>query len=488
MDRATAILLIIFCVNHCFAQKQIIITGTIKNFYAENSTGKLGIPFAYYNPKSEQYENHSPMFQTSDSFYFKFNLDQPKLFNIFFRPIYLVPGDSVHLHYTHSDEKGNLTTNISNEFSKLGFDGNITVPSFIANARDSIKIKLYKLKGEKNINKLIDSVFADLLKETLFYIQDHKISDDYREIIESDIALASFTAKVNHFINGNNIPEAIQLISKHLSYFKDNAFNTLDYFYAIGSVQEAFSAKYHYNDPQKVLTDLKKYLKDDNYIYASLIFSNVLRQQLPSYNNPYSINIALNGLENTNDIDLIIFANFILNQENVNENANELLKDVKIQDYYGNITTIGQVLKKKTSKLKFIDLWASWCAPCIEGIPFTIELPNKFKSENIKIFFISTDKNINDWKSAVKRLDLLNEESYCVVDDSNLKKLEKAVYLRAIPQYLLLDSANKIQVLRAPSAKNINIEFLSPFLQNQKENGSNPSAFPPPPPPAMKRN
>lgn len=487
MHRITAILLILICANHCFAQKHIIITGTIKNFYAENSKDELSFPFAYYNPKSEQHENHSPIFQTRDSFYFKFNLDQPKLFNIFFQPIYLVPGDSVHLHYTHADDKGNLITSISNEFSKLGFDGNLTVPSFIANARDSIRIKLYKLKDEKNINGLIDSVFADLLKKTLLYIQDHKISDDYREIIESDIALASFTAKVNHFIHGNNIPEAIQLISNNLSYFNDNALNTVDFFHAIGSIQQAFSAKYNYNDPQKVLKDLKKYLKDDNYIYASLIFSNVLRQQLPSYNNPYSVNIALNGLENTSDIDLIIFANFILNQENVNEKANEILKDVKIQDYYGNITTIGQVLKRKTSKLKYIDLWASWCAPCIEGIPYTIELPGKFKDEDLKIFFISTDKNINDWKRAAKRLDLLNEESYCIVDELNLKKLEKAVHLRAIPQYIILDSANKIQVLRAPGAKSINIEFLSPFLQNRKENGSNRSAIPPPPPP-MKRN
>lgn len=184
---------------------------------------------------------------------------------------------------------------------------------------------------------------------------------------------------------------------------------------------------------------------------------------------------------------MIIFANYILNQEKVNEKANEILKNVKVKDYKGTTMTIGEVFNRKESKLKFVDLWASWCAPCVEAIPYTKELPFRFSSGTIQPFFISTDTDMEAWKNASKRLAILTEVSYVIADEASMKLLEEAVHLNAIPHYLLLDSENKIQVLRAPAARSINQDFLSPFLNKKEEVESIHGGVPPSPPPMMKK-
>ena len=200
--------------------------------------------------------------------------------------------------------------------------------------------------------------------------------------------------------------------------------------------------------------------------------------------NPFSETIALNVLENSKDADLISFANFILAQITVDEAANEVFKKIKIIDYNGNITTIGSVLSSKKSKLKYVDIWASWCGPCLEGIPYSKSIPGKFDSNEMETFFISIDENQADWKKAYAKLDMQKEESYCVLDDENQKVLEKALQITGIPRYLILDSLNSIQMLRAPAPQNIDKKTISLFFKEKIK--ESPAGLPPPPP--MKRN
>ncbi len=46
-------------------------------------------------------------------------------------------------------------------------------------------------------------------------------------------------------------------------------------------------------------------------------------------------------------------------------------------------------------KVKFINLWATWCPPCIGEMPEIQDLYNQFKDNNEVVFLMISDENIN---------------------------------------------------------------------------------------------
>lgn len=463
-------------------KSEVIVTGTVSGVYPPGYSGKVSIPLFYYNPKTEASVFYSPLFQSPDSFYFHFSLEQPKLLQLIYEPVYLIPGDSVHVDYIYiENDKGNSRSSFTKIYSKLGYGGNMGYGNFISKKRSYLEYGKLEPKDKGNAEQMTDSICENLSALAMQYFERHKVSPDYRKVIRNDLNLLKFNAKLK-LAYGDSL-KIIRLLKTNLQLFNDDAYNSTAYFSAIGSLPEAFASLYP-NKPLSVLKALNKYLHGETYLYASLIYANILRQQLPSYNNPYSSQFALNALEKSKDQDLISFANFILRQEKVDEKANAVLNKIKVRDYNGDSFTIKEILMHKKSKLKYIDIWASWCAPCIEGIPYSKSLPGKFKGSEIQSFFISEDENIQDWKNAYNKLGMQKEESYCILDKENLDLFQEALKIRAIPRYLLLDSLNTILLLHAPGPKKISVKFISPFLQPKSDLIS---PIPPPPPPSKKK-
>ncbi len=52
---------------------------------------------------------------------------------------------------------------------------------------------------------------------------------------------------------------------------------------------------------------------------------------------------------------------------------------------------IEKAVKGHQSDLLIINLWATWCAPCVEELPYFIEEANRYPSERVRFFGISAD-------------------------------------------------------------------------------------------------
>ena len=52
-------------------------------------------------------------------------------------------------------------------------------------------------------------------------------------------------------------------------------------------------------------------------------------------------------------------------------------------------------LTELQGKIVLIDVWASWCAPCIQMIPNLVELQNEYREE-LQVIGLNVD--INDWE------------------------------------------------------------------------------------------
>lgn len=83
----------------------------------------------------------------------------------------------------------------------------------------------------------------------------------------------------------------------------------------------------------------------------------------------------------------------------------------------------------------YIDLWASWCAPCRREIPALKELEHTFADKPIKFISISCDHQEDAWRTAMKEESLSGIQLFTNGDMSFMK----AYMVDAIPRFILLD-------------------------------------------------
>ncbi|WP_314054028.1 TlpA family protein disulfide reductase [Capnocytophaga gingivalis] len=99
-------------------------------------------------------------------------------------------------------------------------------------------------------------------------------------------------------------------------------------------------------------------------------------------------------------------------------------------------------------KLVYIDVWASWCKPCVGEIPHLKELEAKFHGKNIEFVSISIDEDKEAWKSAVKAHDLKGVQ--LIADNAFKSQFILDYDINQIPTFLLIDKNGKIVDPNAP--------------------------------------
>lgn len=95
------------------------------------------------------------------------------------------------------------------------------------------------------------------------------------------------------------------------------------------------------------------------------------------------------------------------------------------------------------NKYIIIDFWASWSNPCIKGIEHLKAIHRKYK--NCTICCVSIDKNRNDWKNAISRLEMSAFVNLIAMDENKglMPEIEK-LNIQSIPKIFLLNEEKKI--------------------------------------------
>lgn len=99
---------------------------------------------------------------------------------------------------------------------------------------------------------------------------------------------------------------------------------------------------------------------------------------------------------------------------------------------------LSELLTRYKGQVVLLDLWASWCRPCIEEFPVSVALANKYRSKGLVVLFLSIDKDPAKWRQAFKHLPKGTHNLYCFSSLANsvfLKELE----VTTVPRYVLID-------------------------------------------------
>lgn len=111
---------------------------------------------------------------------------------------------------------------------------------------------------------------------------------------------------------------------------------------------------------------------------------------------------------------------------------------------YKSIDGTSVSLKDLRGKYVYIDVWATWCAPCKAEIPFLTRLEEDCHSKNIHFVSIAIDKMINrtKWVNYVNEHQLKGIQ--LIADKDFSSDFVKKFNINSIPRFILIDPAGKI--------------------------------------------
>ncbi|HEV8082093.1 MAG TPA: TlpA disulfide reductase family protein [Chitinophagaceae bacterium] len=131
--------------------------------------------------------------------------------------------------------------------------------------------------------------------------------------------------------------------------------------------------------------------------------------------------------------------------------GNYILKDscqISILKNYNEINSISELLKSFKNKLVFIDMWATWCTPCVEEFEYSKPLYDYLSKNNIDMVYVSLDKEQNDsvWKEKINASQLFgfHVRASKPLQDSLTTLIWGAVDAYSIPHYLLFGKNGKL--------------------------------------------
>jgi peroxiredoxin len=109
--------------------------------------------------------------------------------------------------------------------------------------------------------------------------------------------------------------------------------------------------------------------------------------------------------------------------------------------------TISELLKNKTDKLRLINVWATWCVPCVQEFPDLVYINHMYRDRGLQLVTVSSDEAVNQDKALAflqkKQASGLN---YIYSGDSKYKMIEAIdpKWQGALPYTVLIEPGGRI--------------------------------------------
>lgn len=101
-----------------------------------------------------------------------------------------------------------------------------------------------------------------------------------------------------------------------------------------------------------------------------------------------------------------------------------------------------EILNDFKGALLYVDLWASWCGPCVKEMPASKELQKKFKDKDVKFLFISIDEDEDCWKKAISLYEIPG--IHYRLDKEKRSDLVDKLISKGVPHYLIVGRDGEI--------------------------------------------
>lgn len=419
---------------------KVTVYGTIKNYnnVIEVMDNDYSQPFQITNPERSFVPDKQRQFSI------EFILNECKYFSIARNTIYLCPGDKLEVNIDYDDARNSSfkgSRKQENEYLKF-----IPYPkagSFLEGGQN------VKTTIEQSINTVLDIAtqrrnnlanFKNISSEFQF-LEQNRINAD---LLNSFYALRGYYPRV-HKLHGDE-----------LTAFHKNFFNIMDSFalkYVPINLDAQLMKLEVYRDVVHRILQLNN--SDSNgknsaiiydWLYAKQVLHEIQTdtigfdvQKIASIKTPQYRNEVLKTYEK------------LLNLRGTNA------VDIVLTDSSGNTMELSSL----KGKIIYIDVWATWCIPCIKELPYLESLKEKIKNDSDIVFLsLSIDSNETDWLDFLKKNHLTGLHY-----NTDFSKLAP-YFVSEIPRTIIIDKNFKIYAMRGPMPSNSEtLNILEKMLQ-----------------------
>jgi len=212
-----------------------------------------------------------------------------------------------------------------------------------------------------------------------------------------------------------------------------------------------------YGTPSEDKTPFDKGMAKLNTITSKIIRSELTKNMVYEMNlSAKNIDVIYKGLIK-NSIDSVFNKETTLKYETLKK----LVKGSPSPTFdYENINGEKTSLESLKGKFVYIDVWATWCGPCIAEIPALKEVEKEYHGKNIEFVSISIDdkKDHEKWKKMVADKELKGIQLFA--DNDWKSDFVKNYAIDGIPRFILIDSDGKIVNADAPRPSDAKLKEL----------------------------
>jgi peroxiredoxin len=113
--------------------------------------------------------------------------------------------------------------------------------------------------------------------------------------------------------------------------------------------------------------------------------------------------------------------------------------DFTLTDISGNKVSLSDY----KGKVVYMDVWATWCMPCMAEMGKSKKIKDHFKDNKDVVFlYISIDKDESRWKDVVKKKDI--KGVHLISKDGQEAGILEKYQVPSIPRYVLIDKNGNI--------------------------------------------
>ena len=214
--------------------------------------------------------------------------------------------------------------------------------------------------------------------------------------------------------------------------------------------------------------------RSKNEVNISCLDSVFDRIKIDGLKNDMALQFSRSLLRNKETREAKAYYDYFINHSDISKETKERIKDfyekadVKPQKLasHTNVLKKGDMSPKfvnyKTpndltmslddlkGKYVYIDIWATWCGPCKQEIPFLKAVEKKYHNKNIEFVSISVDERYahNTWKNMVREKDLTGIQLFA--DNAFKSKFIQDYGVRSIPRFILIGPEGNIVDANAP--------------------------------------
>jgi thiol-disulfide isomerase/thioredoxin len=109
---------------------------------------------------------------------------------------------------------------------------------------------------------------------------------------------------------------------------------------------------------------------------------------------------------------------------------------------------LAQLVQKYKGKVLYIDVWATWCGPCLNQMELVKPIKEQLKDKNVVFVYLCGRSEKPNWENTLKAKEIKGEHYF--LTDQQYNDMISKFEIKGIPHFVIVDKTGKVVDSNAP--------------------------------------